>query len=82
MTSKVNNLKYGGIDHHAIVVKNTSASKQFYVNVLGMDDDDINRNSNITFPGSFVKAGHSQIHLMEVHNVDPIAGRPNAWQYV
>lgn len=57
--------------HHAVVVSNTERARRFYIDVLGMQDDDADRAKfNITFPGAFVKAGPSQIHLMEVKNVD------------
>lgn len=72
-------VKYGAIEHHAVVVKDRVLSKDFYTKVLGMADDDEARPHNITFAGSFVRAGRSQIHIMEVNSVDPTSSRPNMW---
>lgn len=62
---------YVCIQHSSLVVTDKDASKHFYLDVLGMQDDTHLRSDAITFPGAFVRAGASQIHLMQVHNLDP-----------
>lgn len=69
-------VEYGRIQHAGVLVRDTEASKKFYMNVLGMADDTELRNPKLPFEGAFVKAGSSQIHLMELPNPDPLDGRP------
>lgn len=57
-------------------MENTEKSKQFYMEVFGMEDDTHTRNPKLPFKGAFLKAGTSQIHLMELDNPDPKEGRP------
>lgn len=68
-------VRYGGIQHAGVLVKDTESSKQFYMQVLGMVDETDLR-PGLPFPGAFVRAGASQIHLMELPNPDPLTGRP------
>lgn len=70
-------MQYGRIQHAGVLVKDTAASKKFYMEVLGMLDDSQLRNSKLPFKGAFLKAGSSQIHLMELPNPDPEEGRPD-----
>lgn len=51
-------------------------SLAWYTGLLGMADDTHLRNAALPFPGAFVRAGASQIHLMELPNLDPVDGRP------
>lgn len=67
---------YGRIQHAGVLVKDTVASKKFYMDVLGMLDETELRSSKLPFDGAFLKAGSSQIHLMELPNPDPEEGRP------
>lgn len=69
-------VQYGRIQHAGVLVKDTATSKQFYMDVFGMQDDDELRNPKLPFKGSFLKAGSSQIHLMQLPNPDPLDGRP------
>ena len=69
-------VEYGRIQHCGVLVKDTEASKSFYMNVFGMEDEDYLRNPKLPFNGSFLRAGASQIHLMELPNPDPLTGRP------
>jgi glyoxylase I family protein len=59
-----------------MLVEDTAAARQFYMEVLGMTDDYDLRNPNLPFDGTFLRAGNSQIHLMELPSVDPKTGRP------
>lgn len=73
---RMSSVEYGSIQHAGILVRDTNASKQFYMDVLGMADDTSLRNSKLPFDGAFVRAGASQIHLMQLPNPDPLDGRP------
>lgn len=68
-------ITYKGVHHVGLLVSDRVASKDFYINVLGMSDDDGVR-PNLPFKGAFVRAGDQQIHLMELPSVDPKTGRP------
>jgi hypothetical protein len=69
-------IQYGHVQHVAVLVEDTAAAKRFYMEVLGMADDHALRNPKLPFDGTFLKAGNSQIHLMELPSVDPKTGRP------
>lgn len=69
-------IDYGRIQHAGLLVRDTLASKKFYMDVLGMSDDTELRNKKLPFDGAFLRAGSSQIHLMELPNPDPLEGRP------
>lgn len=69
-------VQYGGIQHAGVLVRDTSAAMKFYTEVLGMTDDTAVRNPKLPFDGGFVRAGTSQIHIMELPNPDPTEGRP------
>jgi glyoxylase I family protein len=61
--------------HHAsVIVAELAPSLVFYVDVLGMELDDTR--PELGFNGAWLKAGAQQIHLLEVANPDPVAGRP------
>ncbi|CAM9960391.1 unnamed protein product [Ectocarpus sp. 12 AP-2014] len=67
--------EFGGIQHAGVLVSDSMASKEFYVNVFGFEDDSPLR-PQLPFDGAFVRAGATQIHLMELPNPDPVDGRP------
>lgn len=69
-------IEYGGIQHVGVLVKDTEKSKKFYMEVLGMGDDHALRNPKLPFGGTFLRAGSSQVHLMELPIIDPTTGRP------
>jgi glyoxylase I family protein len=75
-TSAPPSVQFGCVQHVGMLVENTELAKRFYVNVLGMADDHAQRNPNLPFGGTFLRAGSSQIHLMELPSVDPKIGRP------
>jgi len=52
------------IDHVTLVVKDLTKSRQFYVDLLGMDE--VPR-PGFGFPGLWFEAGGTQIHLIEEH---------------
>jgi len=59
------------IDHVTLVVKNLEASKQFYVDLLGMEE--VPRPA-FSFAGSWFQAGNTQIHLILEHTESGSAG--------
>ncbi len=69
-------IQYHGIQHAGVLVDDTEKAKKFYMEVLGMTDDTHLRNAKLPFKGAFMKAGDSQIHLMEIQSMDPKEGRP------
>jgi len=66
--------RFLGIQHASLVVADVSRSLAFYVDVLGMQIDDTR--PPLPFNGAWLKVGGQQIHLLEVPNPDPVAGRP------
>ena len=69
-------IKYEGIAHCGVVVKNVEASKRFYLEVFGCSDVTFRR-PNLPFRGAFLQFGSNEIHLMELENCDPTTGRPS-----
>ncbi|MCB1865900.1 MAG: VOC family protein [Chromatiales bacterium] len=62
------------ITHVSVIVADTERSLAFYRDVLGLSVDAAR---NITaYPGAWLKVGAQQIHLLELPNPDPVAGRP------
>ncbi|CAM9651620.1 unnamed protein product [Choristocarpus tenellus] len=77
MSTSSMKMSFGGIQHAGVIVSDTRASKDFYINVLGFEDDSTLRpDDKLPFQGAFVRAGTTQIHLMELPNPDPTSGRP------
>lgn len=69
-------IKYGTIQHIGLLVEDTAVARRFYLDVLCMVDDHDKRNPELPFAGTFVRAGSSQIHLMELPSLNPKEGRP------
>ncbi|KAK4530711.1 hypothetical protein CCYA_CCYA05G1568 [Cyanidiococcus yangmingshanensis] len=63
-------VRYGGIQHVGVIVSDLRRSLEFYLEALGMEDDNHLRNPRLPFGGAFVKAGNTQIHLMLSDNVE------------
>lgn len=61
------------IDHVTLVVKDVSASRQFYVDLLGMDEVD---RPAFSFGGAWFQAGATLVHLIEEHEASGPAGYP------
>ena len=70
-------IKYDGLNHIGVLVKDTNLSKQFYIEMFNCIDVTANqRPTTLPFNGAFLQFGRSQIHLMELPNPDPTSGRP------
>ena len=67
---------YGGVQHCGILVKDTEASKAWFMEMFDWKDDTHLRNPELPFKGAFLRFGSDQIHLMELPNPDPYDGRP------
>ncbi|MBT6155875.1 MAG: glyoxalase [Planctomycetaceae bacterium] len=59
------------IDHVTLVVKDLEASRKFYCDLLGMEEQD---RPNFSFGGSWFQAGVTQIHLILEHDESGPAG--------
>ena len=61
--------------HHAsVVVADLQRSLDFYQGVLGLETDD--SRPDLGYAGAWLVVGDQQVHLLELSNVDPVAGRP------
>ncbi len=63
-----------GIDHVTLVVKDLAASRQFYVDLVGMDE--VPRPA-FSFPGLWFQSGTTLIHLIGEHDESGPAGYPD-----
>lgn len=63
------------IDHVTVVVNNLQRSREFYVDLLGMQE--VPRPA-FSFAGSWFQAGETQIHLIEEHDQTDTACSPVA----
>lgn len=61
------------IHHISLVVADTERALGFYRDVLGLP---LAERPELGFPGAWLQVADQQIHLLEVENVDPVAGRP------
>ena len=62
------------IQHVSVIVADTQQSLLFYRDVLGLAEDP--QRPDLGYPGAWLIIGTQQIHLLELPNPDPIAGRP------
>jgi glyoxylase I family protein len=61
--------------HHAsLIVADTARALRFYQGLLGLALDP--RRPDLGYPGAWLQVGSCQIHLLELPNPDPVAGRP------
>lgn len=60
--------------HCSVLVADTERALLFYCNVLGMSVDP--ERPDLGYPGAWLRVGEQQIHLLELPNPDPVAGRP------
>ena len=67
-------LEYRGIHHASVVVRELHGAVAFYTGVLGLKIDP--RRPDLGYPGAWLDVGRQQIHLLELPNPDPTAGRP------
>ncbi|MBA1332243.1 glyoxalase, partial [Candidatus Endoriftia persephone str. Guaymas] len=63
-----------GIHHVSLIVADTDTALSFYSGLLGLES--IKARPDLGFPGAWLALGEQQIHLLELPNPDPVAGRP------
>ena len=62
-------------DHASVLVKDTRRALEFYIGVLGLEQD--HARPDLSYPGAWLNLGEGgQIHLIELPNPDPVTGRP------
>lgn len=62
-----------GLAHVSLLVADTGRALRFYRDVLGLP---LAARPDLGFPGAWLGVGDKQIHLLELPNPDPTAGRP------
>ncbi len=62
------------IHHVSLIVADTARALDFYHGVLGLER--VPERPDLSFPGAWLWVGDQQIHLLELPNPDPVAGRP------
>lgn len=64
----------GSIDHCSLIVADTEKALVFYTEILGLQVD--SSRPEMAYPGAWLQAGDSQIHLLEVPNPYSVDSRP------
>ena len=64
-----------GIQHCALVVSDVDRSRQFYMDVLGLEE--LDRPANFRFAGAWLRAGEDEIHLIEAAHTTCPPGVPD-----
>jgi glyoxylase I family protein len=67
-------MKILGLHHTSLLVADLERSLAFYLHTLGFTQD--SSRPEMSFDGAWLKAGDQQLHLLELPNPDPLAGRP------
>ncbi|HSO81096.1 VOC family protein [Thiocapsa sp.] len=62
------------IHHVSLIVADTARALAFYQGILGLELAP--ERPDLSFPGAWLWVGDQQIHLLELPNPDPVAGRP------
>lgn len=62
------------LHHVSVLVANTARALRFYHELLGFDLDP--DRPDLGYPGAWLRIGGQQLHLLELPNPDPVAGRP------
>ncbi|MCB1801629.1 MAG: VOC family protein [Gammaproteobacteria bacterium] len=67
-------MKIHELHHVSLVVSDTGRALDFYQGILGLEIDP--GRPDLAFPGVWLRIGDRQLHLLELPNPDPVAGRP------
>ena len=62
------------IHHVSLIVADTERALAFYRDLLGLEVEPAR--PELGFAGAWLRVGGQQIHLLELPNPDPVAGRP------
>lgn len=68
------NFRCLNIAHASVVVADVACALHFYCEVLGLGVD--SARPDLGYPGAWLIVGAQQIHLLQLPNCDPSAGRP------
>ena len=60
--------------HVSVLVADLGRALKFYQEILGLPLDPTR--PDVGFPGAWLDVGDRQIHLLQLHNPDPVTGRP------
>lgn len=60
--------------HASVIVADTDKALAFYCGVLDLALDP--KRPDLGYPGAWLQVGAQQIHLLQLSNPDPVAGRP------
>ena len=63
-----------GILHASLLVADLKRALDFYHRMLGLSLDP--SRPDLGYPGAWLEVGGQQIHLLQLPNPDPLAGRP------
>lgn len=66
-------MQVGDLHHVSVVVADTARALAFYRDLLGLA---VVARPDLGYPGAWLAVGGRQLHLLEVPNPDPVAGRP------
>lgn len=69
------NPQYVGLDHAAVLVRDTARALAFYTNVLGLSVH--HGRPDLGYPGAWLVVGDQQLHLMELPDPDRGGTRPD-----
>ena len=67
-------LRIQRIAHISLLVADTAAALRFYRDLLGLKVDP--SRPDLGYPGAWLTVADQEIHLLEMPNPDPVAGRP------
>lgn len=62
--------------HVALLCENLERSLDFYCGTLGLEVNPDRPHDKLPYRGAWLWIGPEMIHLMELHNPDPLDGRP------
>lgn len=71
MTDTNNSLQVKGFDHITLIVADIEATRNFYVNLLGMEEKP---RPDFDFPGAWFEVGSVQIHATVASDLAGLAG--------
>ena len=66
------------VHHVSINVRDAEVAREFYVDVLGLDE--LDTRPDFPFPGYWLKTGAVELHLIEIPDFDPPQGQHFALQ--
>lgn len=72
MTTEANH--FLEIHHHSVIIADVEKSRHFYVDILGLKEDQ--SRPNISFDGLWIKVGQQAIHCLCLKNPDSVENRP------